>query len=65
MCISGYVYVDLCSEEEVKKALKKNKDYIGDQLFSFLFLFLCVCVLLYFFFDEVMCSGKNIYHQRM
>ena len=27
--VSGYVYVDLHSEEEVKKALKKNKDYIG------------------------------------
>ncbi|XP_024130926.1 probable RNA-binding protein 19 [Oryzias melastigma] len=26
---SGYVYVDLHSEEEVNKALKKNKDYIG------------------------------------
>uniref|UniRef100_A0AAQ5XAD5 RRM domain-containing protein n=1 Tax=Amphiprion ocellaris TaxID=80972 RepID=A0AAQ5XAD5_AMPOC len=29
MCILGYVYVDLRSEEEVQKALKKNKDYIG------------------------------------
>ncbi|XP_029019699.1 probable RNA-binding protein 19 [Betta splendens] len=26
---TGYVYVDLCSEQEVEKALKKNKDYIG------------------------------------
>uniref|UniRef100_A0AAX7SGH1 Probable RNA-binding protein 19 n=1 Tax=Astatotilapia calliptera TaxID=8154 RepID=A0AAX7SGH1_ASTCA len=26
---TGYVYVDLHSEEEVEKALKKNKDYIG------------------------------------
>ncbi|KAK2837318.1 hypothetical protein Q5P01_014530 [Channa striata] len=26
---TGYVYVDLYSEEEVEKALKKNKDYIG------------------------------------
>uniref|UniRef100_A0A7N6AVP7 Probable RNA-binding protein 19 n=1 Tax=Anabas testudineus TaxID=64144 RepID=A0A7N6AVP7_ANATE len=26
---TGYVYVDLRSEEEVNKALKKNKDYIG------------------------------------
>ncbi|XP_047448458.1 probable RNA-binding protein 19 [Mugil cephalus] len=26
---TGYVYVDLHSEEEVKKALTKNKDYIG------------------------------------
>ncbi|XP_023814266.1 probable RNA-binding protein 19 isoform X2 [Oryzias latipes] len=26
---TGYVYVDLHSEEEVNKALKKNKDYIG------------------------------------
>lgn len=26
---SGYVYVDLHSQEEVNKALKKNKDYIG------------------------------------
>ncbi|KAM8866469.1 putative RNA-binding protein 19 [Synchiropus picturatus] len=26
---TGYVYVDLHSEEEVQKALKKNKDYIG------------------------------------
>lgn len=26
---TGYVYVDLRSEEEVQKALKKNKDYIG------------------------------------
>lgn len=25
----GYVYVDLHSDEEVEKALKKNKDYIG------------------------------------
>lgn len=26
---TGYVYVDLHSKEEVQKALKKNKDYIG------------------------------------
>lgn len=26
---TGYVYVDLRSEEDVQKALKKNKDYIG------------------------------------
>ncbi|XP_077572018.1 putative RNA-binding protein 19 [Stigmatopora nigra] len=26
---TGYVYVDLHSEEDVEKALKKNKDYIG------------------------------------
>ncbi|XP_056131196.1 probable RNA-binding protein 19 [Lampris incognitus] len=26
---TGYVYVDLHSEEEVEKALKKNKDYMG------------------------------------
>ncbi|KAM9810936.1 putative RNA-binding protein 19 [Neosynchiropus ocellatus] len=26
---TGYVYVDLHSQEEVEKALKKNKDYIG------------------------------------
>uniref|UniRef100_A0A3P8WIP7 Probable RNA-binding protein 19 n=1 Tax=Cynoglossus semilaevis TaxID=244447 RepID=A0A3P8WIP7_CYNSE len=26
---TGYVYVDLHSQEEVNKALKKNKDYIG------------------------------------
>ncbi|XP_055080264.1 probable RNA-binding protein 19 [Periophthalmus magnuspinnatus] len=26
---TGYVYVDLRSEEEVQKAIKKNKDYIG------------------------------------
>uniref|UniRef100_A0AAV2MRD7 RRM domain-containing protein n=1 Tax=Knipowitschia caucasica TaxID=637954 RepID=A0AAV2MRD7_KNICA len=26
---TGYVYVDLHSEEEVQKALKRNKDYIG------------------------------------
>ncbi|XP_064153727.1 probable RNA-binding protein 19 isoform X1 [Anguilla rostrata] len=26
---TGYVYVDLCSQEEVDKALRKNKDYIG------------------------------------
>uniref|UniRef100_A0A673CQF7 Probable RNA-binding protein 19 n=1 Tax=Sphaeramia orbicularis TaxID=375764 RepID=A0A673CQF7_9TELE len=26
---TGYVYVDVYSEEEVQKALKKNKDYIG------------------------------------
>ncbi|XP_072288983.1 probable RNA-binding protein 19 isoform X2 [Eucyclogobius newberryi] len=26
---TGYVYVDLRSEEEVQKALKRNKDYIG------------------------------------
>ncbi|XP_029960967.1 putative RNA-binding protein 19 [Salarias fasciatus] len=26
---TGYVYVDLRSDEEVEKALKKNKDYIG------------------------------------
>ena len=31
MCISGYVYVDLQSEEQVEKALKKNKDYIGEK----------------------------------
>lgn len=27
----GYVYVDLHSEEQVEKALKKNKDYIGEK----------------------------------
>ncbi|XP_041742190.1 probable RNA-binding protein 19 [Coregonus clupeaformis] len=26
---TGYIYVDLRSEEEVEKALKKNKDYMG------------------------------------
>ncbi|KAF7661994.1 hypothetical protein LDENG_00248920 [Lucifuga dentata] len=26
---TGYIYVDLKSEEEVEKALKKNKDYMG------------------------------------
>ncbi|CAN9513262.1 unnamed protein product [Ophioblennius macclurei] len=26
---TGYVYVDLLSDEEVEKSLKKNKDYIG------------------------------------
>ncbi|KAM3868181.1 putative RNA-binding protein 19 [Diretmus argenteus] len=26
---TGYIYVDLHSEEEVEKALKKNKDYMG------------------------------------
>ncbi|KAJ0041721.1 hypothetical protein NL108_008021, partial [Boleophthalmus pectinirostris] len=26
---TGYVYIDLHSEEEVQKALKRNKDYIG------------------------------------
>lgn len=31
MSISGYVYVDLHSEEQVEKALKKNKDYIGEK----------------------------------
>lgn len=31
---SGYVYVDLHSEEEVEKALKKNKDYIGEKSFT-------------------------------
>lgn len=39
MCVSGYVYVDLHSEEEVQKALKKNKDYIGEKYYvSFSFL---------------------------
>uniref|UniRef100_A0A665X1Q7 Probable RNA-binding protein 19 n=1 Tax=Echeneis naucrates TaxID=173247 RepID=A0A665X1Q7_ECHNA len=28
---TGYVYVDLRSEQEVEKALKKNKDYIGEK----------------------------------
>ncbi|XP_030632510.1 putative RNA-binding protein 19 isoform X2 [Chanos chanos] len=28
---SGYVYVDLNSEEEIKKALKMNKDYMGER----------------------------------
>lgn len=31
VCVSGYVYVDLHSEEQVEKALKKNKDYIGEE----------------------------------
>lgn len=31
--VSGYVYVDLHSEEQVEKALKKNKDYIGEKYF--------------------------------
>ncbi len=32
MCVfSGYVYVDLHSEEQVEKALKKNKDYISEK----------------------------------
>jgi len=31
MCVSGYVYVDLHSDEEVEKSLKKNKDYIGEK----------------------------------
>lgn len=39
VCVSGYVYVDLHSEEQVEKALKKNKDYIGEK-YSILFLFL-------------------------
>lgn len=30
-CVEGYVYVDLHSEEQVEKALKKNKDYIGEK----------------------------------
>lgn len=29
MCVSGYVYVDLHTEEQVEKAMKRNKDYIG------------------------------------
>lgn len=33
VCVSGYVYVDLRSEEEIVKALKKNKDYIGNQYY--------------------------------
>lgn len=32
---SGYVYVDLHSGEEVEKALKKNKDYIGEKFIIF------------------------------
>lgn len=35
---SGYVYVDLHSEEEVEKALKKNKDYIGEKSISSLLI---------------------------
>lgn len=31
LCASGYVYLDLHSEEQVEKALKKNKDYIGEK----------------------------------
>lgn len=31
VCVSGYVYVDLHSDEQVEKALKKNKDYIGEK----------------------------------
>jgi len=31
----GYVYADLHSEEEVEKALKKNKDYIGEKYYDF------------------------------
>lgn len=31
VCVSGYVYVDLHSEEQVEKALRKNKDYIGEK----------------------------------
>lgn len=27
---TGYIYVDMRSEEEVEKALKKNKDYMGE-----------------------------------
>lgn len=33
LCVSGYVYVDLHSDEEVEKALKKNKDYIGEKYY--------------------------------
>lgn len=42
---SGYVYVDLHSEEEVEKALKKNKDYIGEKsiIFNFIFYTVWVC----------------------
>lgn len=29
VCVSGYVYVDLHTEEQAEKALKRNKDYIG------------------------------------
>lgn len=32
VCVSGYVYVDLHSDEEVEKALKKNKDYISEKI---------------------------------
>lgn len=42
MCISGYVYVDLRSEEEVEKALKKNKDYIGVKYFLIFFFYLYI-----------------------
>lgn len=64
MCISGYVYVDLRSEEEVKKALKKNKDYIGDKHFLIV-ISLCVYTV-YTFYGDVRSmigfSGKNMLH---
>uniref|UniRef100_A0A8C7ZC57 Probable RNA-binding protein 19 n=1 Tax=Oryzias sinensis TaxID=183150 RepID=A0A8C7ZC57_9TELE len=42
---TGYVYVDLHSEEEVNKALKKNKDYIGEMfLLNVKYFQLLVCV---------------------
>ena len=28
--VLGYIYVDLHSEEDIEKALKKNKDYMGE-----------------------------------
>lgn len=59
MCISGYVYVDLRSEEEVNKALKKNKDYIGDKYFL-------IYISVYIFFSVLRgCSSKKILHRTL
>lgn len=39
---SGYVYVDVHSEEQVEKALKKNKDYIGEKSRQSLLIYFAV-----------------------
>lgn len=41
---SGYVYVDVHSEEQVEKALKKNKDYIGEKSIQSLLIYFAVWV---------------------
>lgn len=39
---SGYVYVDVHSDEQVEKALKKNKDYIGEKSIQSLLIYFAV-----------------------